>query len=426
VQYNGQTLPLYTLLARRLADHLKVSGLAAEEMSLSQVAARYKEQGGKLQRVYSALVSVMPPESELPIPDALLKLAHLTPLKLFVTTTCDNLMQRALNQVRCDGRAETEVISYPRDPIPDLQTELHALDRPTVFHLMGKLSAVAFSYAITDEDTLEFVHDLQSSESSPKLLLDQLSSNHVLIIGTRYSDWFARFFIRMAQRERLAFTRSGTTLIADHQTQDDEQLRDFLGQFSEQTLFFEGGAVEFVDELYSRWMARTAGDTATPPPPPPPPTPPGGPRQGFVFISYASEDRRAAEKIEEALKKEDVPVWLDQRELKSGQKWWSEISENIRKCAVFTPLISRHTLTWDARTFRKEWTRAQEVAKDLPANREFILPVAIDDTPKDAKELPIEFRDLHWHALPGGQTTLDFVRRIKDLYQLDKQHRERR
>jgi hypothetical protein len=42
---------------------------------------------------------------------------------------------------------------------------------------------------------------------------------------------------------------------------------------------------------------------------------------GAVFLSYASEDAEAAERICEALRSAGVEVWFDQSELRGGEAW---------------------------------------------------------------------------------------------------------
>lgn len=41
---------------------------------------------------------------------------------------------------------------------------------------------------------------------------------------------------------------------------------------------------------------------------------------GAVFLSYASEDAEAAERIATALRAADVEVWFDRRELRGGSR----------------------------------------------------------------------------------------------------------
>ena len=73
---------------------------------------------------------------------------------LFVSTTFDSLLEDALNQVRFGGRSETASIAYAPNSVNDLDDD--SIDRPTVYHLLGKLTTSPTS-VICDEDLLEFV-----------------------------------------------------------------------------------------------------------------------------------------------------------------------------------------------------------------------------------------------------------------------------
>jgi hypothetical protein len=62
-----------------------------------------------------------------------------------------------------------------------------------------------------------------------------------------------------------------------------------------------------------------------------------------VFLSYASEDAEAAERIATALRAAGVEVWLDKSELRGGDAWDRQIRGQIRDCALFVPIISANS-----------------------------------------------------------------------------------
>jgi hypothetical protein len=410
VESNGQTVPLYQLLAARLAERLKVDGEPSQLATLNQVALRYLERGEDLERVYSALKAVMPADAELPVPEPLLKLARIEPLKLFVSTTFDNLLERAINQVRFEGKPKTKVIAYSYQKPSDLPSALGDLQEPTVFKLMGRLSAVAFEYAVTEEDVLEFVHSLQSHDRAPKALFDELTRNHVLIIGSGFSDWLARFFIRLPQNDHLWMAR-GNTIIADQRTLEDGALRDFLRLFNKRTRVYQAGAAAFVEELAARWHPQRESEA------PPAPSPI---KSDAVFISYASEDRSHAVAISQALEGAQIPVWYDRNQLKGGHDWEEEIKRAMMRCSLFAPIISKNTLTQEPRFFREEWTAAEELVRQLPRGRAFVVPVAVDDTSLDTEQVkrdfPKVFLTRQWERLPNGKVTDEFVENVKELF----------
>ena len=62
-----------------------------------------------------------------------------------------------------------------------------------------------------------------------------------------------------------------------------------------------------------------------------------------VFLSYASQDAEAARRICEALRAAGIEVWFDQSALRGGDVWDQTIRKQIKSCALFIPVISKHT-----------------------------------------------------------------------------------
>jgi hypothetical protein len=62
-----------------------------------------------------------------------------------------------------------------------------------------------------------------------------------------------------------------------------------------------------------------------------------------VFLSYASEDARAAERIATAVRAAGMEVWFDRSKLRGGDAWDRSIRRQIRECHLFVPVISAHT-----------------------------------------------------------------------------------
>lgn len=416
VEVGDRRLNLYAYLAERLAARLEVDATdLPPQGELNEVACRFMNAPGRrdLEDVYAELKLSMPGPDELAVPDALLKLAEIRPLKLFVSTTFDPLLVRALNQVRFAGKSLTTVLSYSPENMADLACSLQELERPLVFHLLGQLSPVP-EFALTDEDTLEFVHALQSRSRRPGLLFDELKRQQLLIIGSHFPDWLARFFIRAAAGERLSLA-SGKRFLVDEQIRGDRGLRDFLTNFSMRThVYQQGDAVEFIDELHQRWLERhpeasAAQDLDAVERRPAIPA-------GAVFLSYASEDIEAATRIRDALEGAGVDVWFDKEALKGGHDFEAEIRRNIDHCSVFIPLMSHQSLTPERRFFRIEWNCALDVARKAAESQKFIVPVCIDDTPTDAPEIPEKIGKIHWDRFNEGQVSPEWIRGIRELY----------
>src|SRR5262245_22290362 len=381
---------LYPFLAERMGEYLELTeDESPAEESLNSVACRYLAKGNDPEDIYSALKAVMPGEGELPIPETLIKLAGIGSFKIFVSITFDSLLERAINQVRFGGQRKTQVLAYSPNRKEDLDSSMAALNRPVVYHLFGKLSAVP-DYAATEEDTLEFIHSLQSESKRPQRLFDELNQAHLLIVGCSVTDWLGRFFLRIGRRERLLLARGKTDFVADSRVRDDKNLVRFLQQFKTGTKIYPGGgALEFVNELHERWTARHPQQTSAAAPAPVQQAPAGpGMEDGAVFLSYASEDLSQVQRIKDDLERAGVDVWFDKADLNAGDEYELKIKRNIERCSLFVPVISRNCLTPRRRFFRIEWNHAQSVALQVPPSMQFILPVVLDDTSPKEPFLP--------------------------------------
>jgi len=141
---------------------------------------------------------------------------------------------------------------------------------------------------------------------------------------------------------------------------------------------------------------------------------------GAVFLSYASEDTAAAERIATALRAVGIEVWFDRTELRGGDVWERQIEDRIHDCRLFIPLISVNTERRDEGYFRREWSLAVDRTRDMAENKTFLLPVVIDDTNQRKASVPEKFRHVQWSHLPGGSSSAPFVARISAL--LGAQH----
>jgi len=415
----------YSYLAERLAESVGVSSAELTAGSeLNDVACRYLAKGGQIDELYPK-VFMLSRQETMGIPEPILQLASIPTFRLFVTTTFAPFMERALNEVRFGGTAGTEVLSYSLTKIQDLKGPVAENPRPTVYHLLGRVSAIP-DFAVTHEDILEFVHSLQSPERDPPNLFREVEDRSLLILGCRFNDWLARFFLRGWRRMRLSAGYKQPIFVADREVARDTNLIGFLNSFSRGTKIFPlAGPVEFVAELHRRWnelhpvpiaptevIAKTDSSNGN---------------RAFVFVSYASEDRPAAQKINEALCEAGVDTFFDKEGLEAGENWETKLREKIRACSLFLAVVSRNVLTSEPRFFRSEWRLALQLFEQTPAYYSardvFLLPVAIDATPPDNARIPQDFGRVQWFRLADGYPTSEFVERVKQLHRRSQQEK---
>jgi len=420
---NGVSVPLYQVVADRLAERLQIdtSTLPAER-TLNDVAAQYlRTPRGRKEDIYPRLRSIMREVTVEPSP-ALIKLARIEELNLFVSLTFDTLMVEALNKARFDEELKTDYLAFSPNKPQDLPCERAKLVRPLVYALFGRVSASP-EYVVTDEDMLDFLHALQSEAKRPPLLFDELQNSHLLIIGCGLSDWLARFFVRIARNKSLSMQRAESEILVEPSASHDSKLVTFLESYSYGTCMLPLSAEEFVDELDRRWVERhpqgrgarpvvrpaDSGDEM---------------RAGSIFLSYASEDYDTADRIRRALEGLGLDVWLDKDRLKAGDAYDQKIRRNIKACSLFVPLISRNAERRIEGYFWLEWRLADERSRTIAPNVPFVVPVVIDDTPNYLDSVPESFNDAHWTRVPDGRISPDFGSRLKELIR-DYRRRER-
>ena len=280
-----------------------------------------------------------------------------------------------------------------------------------VFHLFGRISGIPDS-ALIDEETLEFIWKLHEESMSVRLanLFDELRTKRLLLIGNAHPDWLARFFVRLARRDRLYSGNDAREFVVDGAVAADAHLRDFLENFSPQTKSFGvANPIEFVDQLAEKWdafpnkpSAASSGAAAVHAAGKPP----------AVFVSYASQDCGAVERLQASLTGAGLDVWFDKGRLESGDPWWPVIEQNIATCDVFVAVISANTNKREEGIFIREWNRALDRLRDMDkATARFIHPVIVDDTAEGAVTFS-GFREFHYARAGGGQPQEDFIKTL--------------
>jgi hypothetical protein len=345
---------------------------------------------------------------------ALRQLAQITDFDLFVTTTFDPLLELAVNTERFGGAQSTEVIAYAPNRVSDLPSEREHLQRPVVYHMFGRCSASP-TYVISDEDMLEFVCALQSEHLTPEKLFHELEHSHLLIIGSNFSNWLARLFLRMAKRRRLSDPRDVGEVLADDHSEADGRLMKFLQQVSVRTRVY-AGAEQFVAELHRRWTARRKGGADVVAMAPQRVLPPEREMpDNAVFISYAREDLPAVQRLKAALDAAGVRTWFDLERLEGGDDYDRKIQRNISRCSYFIPVISATTERRLEGYFRREWSYAMDRTRNMDEASIFMLPVSIDEAGLAASHVPDRFRAVHFTSAPNGDPPAAFVARLKEL-----------
>lgn len=397
---SGRSVPFYQEVSRRLAYHFDMPEIESE--TVNDFMSRFLKGNNTVKMARTGLIKVLKELEDQPQP-SLRKLASINAFKLYLTTTSDNLLAKALTACGTDPEVYFFSTNYKRrSDLPDKKL----LGRQRyIYHLYGK-AAPCFEYAISEDDRLLFSCEWMDSQVKPRNLLSYLADKYLLILGCGYENWQARFFLfGLKGAELFSNIWDASSLLADSHTRNDTQLDRFLSR-CRGNIYYEGGAIEFVDELCKRLENTPAvpsereGDTF---------------EKGSIFISYASEDKEAALKVKRRLESFSLPVWLDKFRLESGSDYDVRIENNIRNSALFIPILSQTTAqTAEPRYFRKEWNIAADQSLRSSPKIPFIHPIAIDDV-EPCDNIPSAINKVHWIHAPSGELNECDVDRLIDL-----------
>jgi hypothetical protein len=206
VTFGESNQPLYPWLACELAKRLGVNDLLAETPTLNDVARDHLLAGGERNAIYSRLSRIL--REQCPAPGRTLRdLAGIEVFNLYLSTTFDPLLERALNTVRFGGAEATRTQAFfPNAANKDLPARRSDLAGVTIYHVLGKVSVAPGEFVAWEEDLLDFLCELPRHISTDvmKHLGSDLKSHALLLLGLNFSDWLTRLFLRVSRQDPLS------------------------------------------------------------------------------------------------------------------------------------------------------------------------------------------------------------------------------
>ncbi len=408
VEENQQKKPLYDLWGMELAQRRRMASLPSAnsvpllyQVANHIIASDRELVAGDLEYEIDEVIRQQP----WPLPESLRLLAEISDFPLYLTTTIDHLMVRALEET---GRGKPLQIAFKlggdktRNDLPGwFSIDKKASMQPLVFHLFGATCVDPGGFAATEDDLIEFSWSLIDREYSPERLYDFLREKTILLLGCDFPDWLERFFVRSLAGKRGS-TRTRIHYVSTH---GHGNLLDFLRR-RRARVWTSLTPVDFIRELHQRWSAQqgeSAGQQESL----------SGIKPGSVFISYAREDQAAAIAIRDQLEAAGIDTWMDESGLEPGAEFQYVIQDNIARAGFFLAVISR-ALDLDStdrpgRFVFREWKWAEDINHERRKCDSFLQPVVVDDTLPGAPYIDPPFRDLHWSSLQGGRLPPEFI-----------------
>ncbi len=297
-------------------------------------------------------------------------LERLLSIKMFpfvITTSFVPVVENSMRSIW--GSRNVNVLSFCRNPQKDTKPGVgdifstEDMSKPTVYYMFGKATSQPHSYALTDNDMLEFCQSWLSDQTRPRNLCAQLKDKYLLMLGCGYSDWLFRFI--WFCMNKTADSKTKGMMVRNEFTH--ETLVEYLRRI-DTFLPNNKNPEEIICEIEKRVKAYNKsheGEWFSRPP-----------QSGTdVFISYSRSDSCLAEAMYRFLSDQGITVWFDRDNLLGGTKFMDEIENAIENAKVFVPIISKNINkeAMSAHVYRKEWKKALDVQESM-GNRTFIIP----------------------------------------------------
>lgn len=402
VEQDGRQIPFGEWLVPEFARRLNVEFRAG--MTLNRAACAHLVQKGKRKDIYQELRELVEEHAGLPVPRGLTDLAAVRDFDLFITSTFDGFLARALEQARPGWKASDRgrAAFHPNRPV-DLPSPLPGT---FLYHVLGAWDTYP-DFAVWEEDYMEFICGLLEAPKDTRLnLFEKLRNRSLLLIGAPFDDWIVRFFLRVAKQGRLSDLRdSAADYLADRPDLMGAPMVFYFDQVIGSPQILPVEPAVFTAELRRRWAERYDSGSAeellesiS-----------ADMERGSVFISYSHDDLAAAATLAAGLKASGIPVWLDRRRLQAGGDWEQALKRAVKvRASLFLSVISSATERSPDRFVHQErqWAAERHVPGMI-----FYIPVMIDGTTDPVRE-PAVFSRLHRHSLPGGAVTPGFAKLV--------------
>jgi hypothetical protein len=404
---------LYPWLAAQLVERLGIVLPAdgTNPTTIGTVTAAHLAAHGMLEDLCMEL-DILLDSVELKPGAVLRDFARIGAFSHFITLGFDPLLERALSQVRYGGAQKPRIWEFSLgQPPEDLPFGTKDAPHTLLAYLFGRVSPNP-GFHLWDHDAIEFVWSLQRALPSLNTLATTFATNNLLFLGTDFSDWLARFFLRVVKNKPLNEDRRLPFLLAESR----------LCRDAGAILFYDalGGGIEIIDHDpldFARTFASRAlegfalsqnGAALA--------LPPAVDRQipkGAIFVSYAHTDRTAAFALVEGLRERGCLVWLDEERLQAGENFDNHLEDAVNHCGLFLSVISRSTEGRAESYFHKERRWAAKRAEHFSENEVFYVPVAIDDVSLPLNREPRAFAKIEVEQLAGGAVPAAFAERLR-------------
>jgi len=299
--------------------------------------------------------------------EPLVKLARVTDLDLFCSTTLDNFLCQSLARVRSKPGLANWVDCQNISFSSSARGSRLPSDRVgKVFNLFGSLDAKD-KFASDESELLDFTVELLRDSPHAEALRGELDGKHLLVLGVHLPFYHQALLLRALAPGRL---QSHEQLRFFALSNGADELARVLGEDHPQRFRSDRPdvAVAFVEEMYERWLLRNSQKTKRK-------------YRGYVHLSFAQADSQAASQLRFLLEQNGVEVVLTDHQAAlslAEDALKRRLDQRVKDCAIFLPLVSEKALDeGPAGLFRQELVVAHSraifsLAEDQATD--FIIP----------------------------------------------------
>jgi hypothetical protein len=366
---------LAQLLPRKLDPPLT---LDQPPRDLQEVVDAQRARGQPIARIYRQLYNILKNPDVRP-GATLAALAAIEGFQLFVSTTFDPLLPRAVEIASPGGRPEERCAAATlRGPCPDLPQEITSLERRFVYQILGR-AAPTRDFVVWDDDMLPFLLRLNQQLALLPRLSEALQRTNLLILGVNFVGWFLRFFVQVIRQRHLSEIAGEELAIFEKLDPADRDKVVVYLTHPTGIRILPIDPLEFVAELYERWRkehprvvldaylvnrAHRAKHRAP----------------GCIFISYASPDAEIARYVTKQLQEAGCLVWFDKEQIELGARWEEMVREVVdERCGLFLSLVSEQSAAKLEGFTLFERKLAERRRERFADNVIFYVPVRIDE-----------------------------------------------
>jgi TIR domain len=129
-----------------------------------------------------------------------------------------------------------------------------------------------------------------------------------------------------------------------------------------------------------------------------------------LFISYSSRDRGFVLKLASDLKDKGLTVWLDQWEVKPGERLRERINDAIARCNYLLVLLSPNSIN-------SQWVRVEldsAMIRELDSKQVVVIPTLFGDI--SDREIPPDLKGKHYLDFRDNKEYKNNLKRIIKLF----------